>query len=70
MTIGRLQVYLRGTRRAYGIGGFESGREYYSALLKWHSSDAVQPTALYDDGVEEVKRLRASMESVRDGYVS
>lgn len=63
-------VYLPAARESIGISEVPGGREYYRALVRYHTTLNTTPEAIHQTGLEEVARIRAEMDAViaRTGF--
>lgn len=57
-------VYLAEPRASVGISAVPDGREYYRALVRYHTTLDTTPEAVHQQGLEEVARIRAEMDEV------
>ena len=60
------EVYLAEPRATVGISALPEGREYYRALVRYHTTLQTTPEAIHQQGLAEVERIRAEMEQVID----
>lgn len=63
-------VYLPAARDSIGISEVPGGREYYRALVRYHTTLNTTPEEIHQTGLEEVARIRAEMDAViaRTGF--
>lgn len=63
-------VYLHAARDSIGISEVPGGREYYRALVRYHTTLNTTPEEIHQTGLEEVARIRAEMDAViaRTGF--
>ncbi|WP_207533555.1 DUF885 domain-containing protein [Desertivirga arenae] len=57
--------YYLAARPSAGISGIPEGREDYLYLVKYWTTTNKSPEEIYQTGIEEVKRIRDEMESVK-----
>ncbi len=57
--------YLNASRETSGIGAFEFGKDYYKTLVKHWTTTEMSADEIHQIGLDEVKRLTAEMESVK-----
>lgn len=57
--------YLPRARTSSGLSALPGGAAYYSYLVKDQTTTTETPAAIYQTGLEEVSRIRAIMDSVR-----
>ena len=65
----RLQDYLKyeysaALRGAPGVSSMQGGKEFYTAVLKWHTSTDMTPQEVHDIGLEEVAAIRTSVDEL------
>lgn len=58
--------YLPKARTSTGIGAIPNGKEIYSYLVKYWTTTDETPEEIYQTGLTEVKRIRATMDSVKN----
>lgn len=58
------ETYLEAPRQTLGIAELPNGRDYYQALLHYHTTLQISPEGLHQRGLAEVQRIRAEMEAV------
>ena len=58
------EVYLAEPRQSLGISALPGGRDYYRALVRYHTTLDLTPEAIHQRGLEEVARIRSEMEQV------
>ena len=58
--------YSSKTRPATGVSCLARGAEYYIACLHWHTSTTLSAEAVHQLGLQEVDRIRACMEQVKE----
>lgn len=56
--------YLAAPRQSIGISELPGGREYYRALVRYHTTLDLGPEEIHQQGLAEVARIRAEMEEV------
>ena len=56
--------YLAEPRTSIGISEVSDGRDYYRALVRYHTTLETTPEAVHERGHAEVERIRAEMEEV------
>ena len=56
--------YLAETRETVGISEVPEGREYYRALVRYHTTMDTTPDEIHERGKAEVERIRAEMDEV------
>ena len=63
-------TYLPAARDSIGISEIPGGREYYRALVRYHTSLDLSPEEVHQTGLDEVARIRAEMDEViaRTGF--
>lgn len=63
-------TYLPASRDSIGVSDVPGGREYYRALVRYHTSLDVTPEEVHRTGLAEVARIRAEMDDViaRTGF--
>jgi len=63
-------TYLPAARESIGISEISGGREYYRALVRYHTSLDLTPEEVHQTGLDEVARIRAEMDGViaRTGF--
>jgi uncharacterized protein (DUF885 family) len=62
------EVYLPASRDTVGIDATPDGTQYYRNRIKHYTTlDNPNPTAIHNQGLAEVKRIRAEMEKVLEG---
>lgn len=63
-------TYLPAARDSIGISEVPGGREYYQALVRYHTSLDLTPEEVHQTGLDEVARIRAEMDDViaRTGF--
>ena len=63
-------TYLPASRDSIGISEIPGGREYYQALVRYHTSLDLTAEEVHQTGLDEVARIRAEMEEViaRTGF--
>jgi uncharacterized protein (DUF885 family) len=62
--------YLPGARDSVGISEMPGGRDFYRALVRYHTTLELTPEQVHQTGLEEVARIRVEMEEViaRTGF--
>ncbi|MGY6588662.1 MAG: DUF885 domain-containing protein [Wenzhouxiangella sp.] len=58
------EVYLAEPRESLGISALPDGRDYYRALVRYHTTLDTTPEAVHQQGLAEVERIRAEMDEV------
>lgn len=58
--------YLPKARPTTGLGALPNGDKYYKFLIKWWTTTDKSPEEIYQTGLAEVKRIRTSMDSVKN----
>lgn len=58
--------YLLLARTSSGIGSLPGGNDYYKFLVKQQTTTSKTPDEIYNTGLQEVKRIRALMDSVKN----
>ena len=58
------QEYFPATRKTLGASAMPDGKEYYKALVKYHTTTNLSPDEVYNIGMAEVTRIRREMDSV------
>jgi uncharacterized protein (DUF885 family) len=63
-------TYIPQTRTSIGISEVPEGREYYQALVRYHTTLDTSPEEVHQRGLNEVARIRAEMDEVieRSGF--
>lgn len=56
--------YMASPRTSVGISEVPGGRDYYAALVRFHTTLDQTPEQVHQTGIAEVARIRAEMESV------
>ncbi|HUG99620.1 MAG TPA: DUF885 family protein [Gammaproteobacteria bacterium] len=56
--------YLAAPRASVGISEVPGGRDYYRALVRYHTTLDLTPEQVHQTGLEEVARIRREMEAV------
>jgi uncharacterized protein (DUF885 family) len=56
--------YLAAPRESVGISEVPGGRDYYRALVRYHTTRDVTPEQVHQVGLAEVARIRAEMDAV------
>jgi uncharacterized protein (DUF885 family) len=59
-------------RRVDSVSAQPQGKEYYSALVRYHTTTELTPDEIHEIGLQEVARIRAEMETVakKAGFAS
>lgn len=57
-------TYMPAARESIGISEVPGGREYYQALVRYHTSLDLTPEEVHQTGLAEVARIRAEMEEI------
>ncbi len=57
-------VYLAEPRKSLGISAVPDGRDYYRALVRYHTTLQTTPEEVHQRGQAEVERIRAEMDEV------
>lgn len=58
------QDYLAAPRQSLGIAELPNGRDYYRALVHYHTTLQISPEEIHQRGLAEVQRIRAEMDAV------
>jgi uncharacterized protein (DUF885 family) len=58
--------YLPKARESSGYGSLPEGSKYYKFLVKYWTTTAKTPDEIYQTGINEVKRIRGIMDSVKN----
>ncbi|MCC5885196.1 MAG: DUF885 domain-containing protein [Gammaproteobacteria bacterium] len=58
------QDYLAEPRQSLGISEVPNGRDYYQALVHYHTTLQISPEEIHKRGLSEVQRIRAEMDAV------
>lgn len=58
------QEYFPKARRTLGVSETPDGRNYYSALVKHHTTTNLTPDEVFNIGMDEVARIRKEMEAI------
>ncbi|MFC4725232.1 DUF885 family protein [Glycocaulis abyssi] len=63
-------TYMPAARESIGVSEVPGGREYYRALVRYHTSLDLTPEEVHQTGLDEVARIRAEMDDViaRTGF--
>jgi len=56
--------YMASPRRSVGISEVPGGRDYYRAMVRYHTTRDLAPEEVHQVGLAEVARIRAEMETV------
>ncbi|GAB4169716.1 MAG: DUF885 family protein [Wenzhouxiangellaceae bacterium] len=56
--------YLPAARRSIGISEVPGGRDYYRALVRYHTTLPMTPEQVHERGLSEVERIRSEVESL------
>jgi uncharacterized protein (DUF885 family) len=56
--------YLAAPRESVGISGVPGGRDYYRALVRYHTTRDMTPEEVHQVGLAEVARIRGEMDAV------
>jgi uncharacterized protein (DUF885 family) len=64
------EEYMAAPRQTVGISELPGGRDFYRALVRYHTTLDLTPEAVHQTGLEEVARIRRDMEEViaRTGF--
>ena len=57
--------YLSQAPEAVGLGQYPEGKAYYRHLVKWHTTTSLSPEAIFALGMQNVTRIRKSLDSLR-----
>ncbi|RDC65887.1 DUF885 domain-containing protein [Adhaeribacter pallidiroseus] len=58
--------YLPKSRSSSGINAVPSGNQYYNYLVRYYTTTTQTPEQIFNTGQQEVKRIRAEMEQVKN----
>ena len=58
--------YLPSARTAAGLNAIPGGDRYYSYLVRFYTTTEKRPEEIYQTGLQEVKRIRGLMDSVKN----
>merc|ERR1711971_691895 len=56
--------YSSQVRGGPGVSSMQGGREFYDAVLQWHTSTQMTPQEVHDMGVEEVAAIRSGVDQL------
>jgi len=59
-----LEEYIPNAPKEIGVRNIEGGEEYYKQRIRYYATEDISPEAVFQKGMEEVRRIRQEMETI------